>query len=152
MITVCTGAGIAPALPHIEQRTSDILLIWIAKVRLPFFPALSPPPSFTSLNYEGDYIMDPMLTYLSRQNHRKTYGETVWSAVMSNLPSSQVILHDTGKMGRPDIGSLIERAAKMHDAEAVFVVVSHPFLFYPRFSSLRLPLSGPPDSKADMKL
>ncbi|KAF8599507.1 hypothetical protein BDV93DRAFT_546855 [Ceratobasidium sp. AG-I] len=86
VITVCTGAGIAPALPHIEQRTSDILLIWIAK------------------------------------NHRKTYGETVWQAVSSNLPSSQIILHDTGKMGRPDIGSLIERAAKMHDAEAVFVV------------------------------
>lgn len=32
VVTVCTGAGIAPALPHIEQATSDIMLIWIAKV------------------------------------------------------------------------------------------------------------------------
>ncbi|KAG9096400.1 hypothetical protein FRC06_008720 [Ceratobasidium sp. 370] len=86
VVTVCTGAGIAPALPHIEQATSDIMLIWIAK------------------------------------NHRHTYGEAVWKAVTSNLPASQLILHDTGESGRPDIGSLIERAAKMHDAEAVFVV------------------------------
>ncbi|KEP49362.1 membrane protein [Rhizoctonia solani 123E] len=86
VVTVCTGAGIAPALPHIEQHTSDIMLIWIAK------------------------------------NHRKTYGETVWNAVTSNLPANQVILHDTGLSGRPDIGSLIERAAKAHGAEAVFVV------------------------------
>jgi hypothetical protein len=35
-----------------------------------------------------------------------------------------VILHDTGVSGRPDIGSLLEKAAKSHDAEAVFVVVS----------------------------
>ncbi|CAE6395245.1 unnamed protein product [Rhizoctonia solani] len=57
-----------------------------------------------------------------RGNHRKTYGETVWNAVTSNLPANQVILHDTGLSGRPDIGSLIERAAKAHGAEAVFVV------------------------------
>ncbi|KAG8725025.1 hypothetical protein FRC09_009925 [Ceratobasidium sp. 395] len=88
VVTVCTGAGIAPALPHIEQATSNIMLIWIAK------------------------------------NHRKTYGEAVWKAVTSNLPANQLILHDTGESGRPDIGSLIERAAKAHDAEAVFVVVS----------------------------
>ncbi|KAJ1300378.1 hypothetical protein OPQ81_005197 [Rhizoctonia solani] len=86
VVTVCTGAGIAPALPQIEQHTSDIMLIWIAK------------------------------------NHRKTYGETVWNTVTSNLPANQVILHDTGVSGRPDIGSLIEKAAKAHDAEAVFVV------------------------------
>ncbi|CAE6409015.1 unnamed protein product [Rhizoctonia solani] len=88
VVTICTGAGIAPALPQIEQRTSDIMLIWIAK------------------------------------NHRKTYGETVWNAVTSNLPENQVILHDTALSGRPDIGSLIERAAKAHGAEAIFVVVS----------------------------
>ncbi|KAG9105519.1 hypothetical protein FRC07_009219 [Ceratobasidium sp. 392] len=88
VVTVCTGAGIAPALPHIEQATSNIMLIWIAK------------------------------------NHRKTYGEAVWKAVTSNLPAHQLILHDTGESGRPDIGSLIERAARAHDAEAVFVVVS----------------------------
>lgn len=86
VVTVCTGAGIAPALPHIEQATSDIMLIWIAK------------------------------------NHRHTYGETVWNAVTSNLPANQVILHDTGVSGRPDIGTLIEKAAKAHGAEAVFVV------------------------------
>ncbi|KAG9124053.1 hypothetical protein FRC07_013054 [Ceratobasidium sp. 392] len=86
VVTVCTGAGIAPALPHIEQATSNIMLIWIAK------------------------------------NHRKTYGEAVWKAVTSNLPAHQLIMHDTGESGRPDIGSLIERAAKAHDAEAVFVV------------------------------
>ncbi|CAE6401777.1 unnamed protein product [Rhizoctonia solani] len=57
-----------------------------------------------------------------RGNHRKTYGETVWNAVTSNLPANQVILHDTGLSGRPDIGSLIQRAAKAHGAEAVFVV------------------------------
>lgn len=34
VVTICTGAGIAPALPQIEQRTSDIMLIWIAKVGL----------------------------------------------------------------------------------------------------------------------
>ncbi|KAH7335747.1 hypothetical protein B0J17DRAFT_53063 [Rhizoctonia solani] len=88
VVTVCTGAGIAPALPQIEQHTSDIMLIWIAK------------------------------------KHRKTYGETVWNTVTSNLPANQVILHDTGVSGRPDIGSLIEKAAKAHGAEAVFVVVS----------------------------
>ncbi|KAG8707559.1 hypothetical protein FRC11_007337 [Ceratobasidium sp. 423] len=86
VVTVCTGAGIAPALPQIEQHTSDIMLIWIAK------------------------------------NHRKTYGETVWNTVTSNLPANQVVLHDTGVSGRPDIGSLIEKAAKAHGAEAVFVV------------------------------
>ncbi|KAG9078361.1 hypothetical protein FS749_009602 [Ceratobasidium sp. UAMH 11750] len=91
VVTVCTGAGIAPALPHIEQATSDIMLIWIAK------------------------------------NHRHTYGEAVWKAVTSNIPPSQLILHDTGESGRPDIGSLIERAAKMHDAEAVFVVSNDPY-------------------------
>ncbi|KAF8603150.1 hypothetical protein BDV93DRAFT_508648 [Ceratobasidium sp. AG-I] len=31
VVTVCTGAGIAPALPHISQHTSDIHLIWIGK-------------------------------------------------------------------------------------------------------------------------
>ncbi|CAE6439562.1 unnamed protein product [Rhizoctonia solani] len=87
VVTVCTGAGIAPALPQIEQHTSDIMLIWIAK------------------------------------NHRKTYGEAVWNTITSNLPANQVILHDTGVLGRPDIGSLLEKAAKAHDAEAVFVVV-----------------------------
>ncbi|CEL62201.1 hypothetical protein RSOLAG1IB_10283 [Rhizoctonia solani AG-1 IB] len=86
VVTVCTGAGIAPALPQIEQHTSDIMLVWIAK------------------------------------NHRKTYGEAVWNTVTSNLPANQVILHDTGVSGRPDIGSLLEKAAKSHDAEAVFVV------------------------------
>ncbi|CAE7200245.1 unnamed protein product [Rhizoctonia solani] len=86
VVTVCTGAGIAPALPQIEQHTSDIMLIWIAK------------------------------------NHRETYGETVWNTVTSNLPANQVLLHDTGLSGRPDIGTLIERAAKAHGAEAVFVV------------------------------
>jgi hypothetical protein len=63
---------------------------------------------------------------LHEQNHRKTYGEAVWKAVTSNLPSNQLILHDTGESGRPDIGSLIEKAAKAHDAEAVFVVVRTP--------------------------
>ncbi|GAB1526586.1 hypothetical protein RhiTH_009754 [Rhizoctonia solani] len=86
VVTVCTGAGIAPALPHIEQHTSDIMLIWIAK------------------------------------NHRKTYGEAVWNTVTSNLPANQVILHDTSLSGRPDIASLLEKAAIAHDAEAVFVV------------------------------
>jgi hypothetical protein len=33
VVTVCTGAGIAPALPHITQHTSDIHLVWIGKVR-----------------------------------------------------------------------------------------------------------------------
>ncbi|KAG9123086.1 hypothetical protein FRC07_000255 [Ceratobasidium sp. 392] len=91
VVTVCTGAGIAPALPHIEQATSNIMLIWIVK------------------------------------NHRKTYGEAVWKAVTSNLPAHQLILHDTGESGRPDIGSLIERAVKAHDAEAVFVVSNDPY-------------------------
>ncbi|KDN34441.1 hypothetical protein RSAG8_12473, partial [Rhizoctonia solani AG-8 WAC10335] len=91
VVTVCTGAGIAPALPQIEQHTSDIMLIWIAK------------------------------------NHRKTYGETVWNTVTSNLPANQVILHDTGISGRPDIGTLIEKAAKVHGAEAVFVVSNDPY-------------------------
>lgn len=45
----------------------------------------------------------------------------------SNLPANQVILHDTGVSGRPDIGTLIEKAAKAHGAEAVFVVVSEIF-------------------------
>ncbi|QRW04222.1 hypothetical protein RhiLY_03221 [Ceratobasidium sp. AG-Ba] len=31
VVTICTGAGIAPALPHIAQKTSDIFLVWIAK-------------------------------------------------------------------------------------------------------------------------
>jgi len=31
VVTVCTGAGIAPALPHISQHTSNIHLIWIGK-------------------------------------------------------------------------------------------------------------------------
>ncbi|CAE6459362.1 unnamed protein product [Rhizoctonia solani] len=31
VVTICTGAGIAPALPHIAQHTSNIHLIWIAK-------------------------------------------------------------------------------------------------------------------------
>jgi hypothetical protein len=34
VVTICTGAGIAPALPHIAQKTSDIFLVWIGKVRL----------------------------------------------------------------------------------------------------------------------
>lgn len=37
VVTICTGAGIAPALPQIEQATSDIMLIWIAKVRILLF-------------------------------------------------------------------------------------------------------------------
>ncbi|CAE6440166.1 unnamed protein product [Rhizoctonia solani] len=31
VVTICTGAGIAPALPHIAQHTSNIHLVWIAK-------------------------------------------------------------------------------------------------------------------------
>ncbi|QRV76952.1 nonribosomal peptide synthetase [Ceratobasidium sp. AG-Ba] len=31
VVTICTGAGIAPALPHIRQHTSNIHLIWIGK-------------------------------------------------------------------------------------------------------------------------
>lgn len=58
------------------------------------------------------------------QNHEKTYGKDVWETVTSNLPSDQILLHDTGVSGRPDIASLIERVAKQHEAEAVFVVVS----------------------------
>jgi hypothetical protein len=68
----------------------------------------------------------PTFTYEMNesQNHQITYGETVWNAVTSNLPPNQIILHDTGVSGRPDIGFLIEKAAKAHGAEAVFVVVS----------------------------
>ncbi|KAG8741926.1 hypothetical protein FRC10_002291 [Ceratobasidium sp. 414] len=86
VVTICTGAGIAPALPHIAQKTSDIFLVWIAK------------------------------------NHEKTYGREVWNTVTSNLPQDQILLHDTGVSGRPDIASLIERVAKQHEAEAVFIV------------------------------
>ncbi|KAF8674235.1 nitric oxide dioxygenase [Rhizoctonia solani] len=91
VVTICTGAGIAPALPHIAQKTSDIFLVWIAK------------------------------------NHEKTYGKDVWDTVTSNLPSDQMLLHDTGASGRPDIASLIERVAKQHEAEAVFVVSNDPY-------------------------
>ncbi|KAB5590993.1 membrane protein [Ceratobasidium theobromae] len=91
VVTICTGAGIAPALPHIAQRTSDIFLVWIAK------------------------------------NHEKTYGKDVWNTVTSNLPSDQILLHDTGVSGRPDIASLIEKVAKQHEAEAVFVVSNDPY-------------------------
>ncbi|KAF8748932.1 nitric oxide dioxygenase [Rhizoctonia solani] len=51
IVTVCTGAGIAPALPHIEQHTSDIMLIWIAKVN-PLFTAAS--RSATKPPFRGD--------------------------------------------------------------------------------------------------
>ncbi|KAG8741087.1 hypothetical protein FRC10_003327 [Ceratobasidium sp. 414] len=133
VVTVCTGAGIAPALPHIEQATSDIMLIWIAKVcvfYLALFSGFDPafhlcywyqkrrslnPNSPRNPNSYTPHPADP-------QNHRHTYGEAVWKAVTTNLPANQLILHDTGESGRPDIGSLIERAAKAHDAEAVFVV------------------------------
>ncbi|KAG8678737.1 hypothetical protein FRC09_019585, partial [Ceratobasidium sp. 395] len=91
VVTICTGAGIAPALPHIAQKTSDIFLVWIAK------------------------------------NHEKTYGKEVWDTVTSNLPQDQILLHDTGVSGRPDIASLIERVAKQHEAEAVFVVSNDPY-------------------------
>jgi ferredoxin-NADP reductase len=84
-VTLATGAGIAPCLPHIQNKSSDIYLIWIAN------------------------------------NHRMTYGEEVWS-VVGKLPENQVILHDTGKTGRPNAARLIANAVKMHRAEAVFVV------------------------------
>ncbi|KAG8741503.1 hypothetical protein FRC12_015662, partial [Ceratobasidium sp. 428] len=90
-VTVCTGAGIAPALPHIRQHTSDIYLVWIGK------------------------------------NHRETYGEEVWGSVANNLPANQIQLHDTGKQGRPDIKDLIQKAAKKHGAEAVFIVSNDPY-------------------------
>ncbi|KAG8712901.1 hypothetical protein FRC08_013951 [Ceratobasidium sp. 394] len=91
VVTVCTGAGIAPALPHIRQHTSDIYLIWIGK------------------------------------NHRETYGEEVWGSVANNLPENQIQLHDTGKQGRPDIKELIQKAARKHQAEAVFIVSNDPY-------------------------
>ncbi|CAE6446353.1 unnamed protein product [Rhizoctonia solani] len=91
VVTICTGAGIAPALPHIAQKTSDIFLVWVAK------------------------------------NHEKTYGKDVWDTVTSNLPPDQILLHDTGVSGRPDIASLIERVAKQHEAEAVFIVSNDPY-------------------------
>ncbi|KAG8705410.1 hypothetical protein FRC09_002971 [Ceratobasidium sp. 395] len=132
VVTVCTGAGIAPALPHIEQATSNIMLIWIAKVRVLCFVdeiVTLTPRSFIPFQISIDFwntspqLATPPIRYLPHpQNHRKTYGEAVWKAVTSNLPANQLILHDTGESGRPDIGSLIERAAKAHDAEAVFVV------------------------------
>jgi hypothetical protein len=61
------------------------------------------------------------------QNHRETYGEEVWGAVESNLPANQIQLHDTAKQGRPDIKELIQKAAKLHGAEAVFIVSNDPY-------------------------
>jgi len=56
------------------------------------------------------------------QNHRETYGEEIWNSIQTNLPANQIQLHDTGKSGRPDVGALIEVAAKLHGAEACFIV------------------------------
>lgn len=107
MVTICTGAGIAPALPHIAQKTSDIFLVWIGKVCARRY--------LLRQRSRTDYLL---------QNHEKTYGQDVWDTVTSNLPQDQILLHDTGVSGRPDIAALIERIAKQHEAEAVFVVVS----------------------------
>jgi hypothetical protein len=106
VVTICTGAGIAPALPHIAQKTSDIFLVWIAKV------------CATSYRH-----VTQTEVFRFEQNHEKTYGKDVWDTVTSNLPQEQILLHDTSVSGRPDISSLIERVAKQHEAEAVFVVV-----------------------------
>jgi hypothetical protein len=85
VVTVVTGAGIAPVLPQISYSTADIYLLWIAK------------------------------------DHETTYGPEVWG-IVSKLPSDQIVLHDTKRLGRPDPGEMIRRAVETHKAEAVFVV------------------------------
>jgi ferredoxin-NADP reductase len=85
VVTLATGAGIAPCIPQIDNATSNIYLIWLAK------------------------------------DHQNTYGSEVWNAV-SKLPSDQLVLHDTEKMGRPNAAEMIQKAVEKHQAEAVFIV------------------------------
>ena len=85
VVTLATGAGIAPCLPQIYHATSDIYLLWLAN------------------------------------DHQEAYGPEVWD-IVSRLPSDQVVLHDTKKMGRPNAAEMIQRAVQKHQAEAVFIV------------------------------
>jgi ferredoxin-NADP reductase len=84
VVTIATGAGIAPCLPQISNATSDIYLIWLA-------------------------------------NDHQNYGPEV-CGIVSSLPREQVVLHSTGKTGRPGAVEMIQSAVEKHRAEAVFVV------------------------------
>jgi len=55
------------------------------------------------------------------KKHKTTYGPEVWD-ILSQLPKSQVLLHDTATMGRPNAADMIAKAVTAHKAEAVFVV------------------------------
>ena len=85
VVTLATGAGIAPCVAQIYNETSNIYLIWLAKDR------------------------------------QQTYGPEVWN-IVSKLPSEQILLHDTRKMGRPNATEMIRKAVEKQRAETVFVI------------------------------
>jgi hypothetical protein len=55
------------------------------------------------------------------KDHQTPYGSEVWN-IVSQLSKRQMVLHDTGTMGRPNAAYMIPKAAEEYKIDAVFAV------------------------------
>lgn len=135
VLLVCTGSGIAPALPYITNPlpTTFTHILWIAKNHRQVFgnhicglvdhldaiPHLNEPKLKDSV--KGGVPVNPLMG--SRLRTSVAVGGS------SSNPLRQgrsVIYHDTALHGRPD-EALVERVYYETQAQAVFVVSNEPF-------------------------